>query len=405
MHIGFLTPEYPNSLRPDGGLGNYIRKISVELISRGHKVTVFVLSQENKCWEDQGIQLYQIKRWKFYWRLMKLPLLSTWLPFLEQWINNKRLERFVLRIHRTTPVDILQTSNYRALGYTLCNNGLLPLVCRCSYYRQILYAANGHHRTFVETIEDWFETSIVVNANAAFAPSSLIANLFAQFEGIRPKVLHSPVNLPAVTSDTTIYQQNLGGKRYLLFFGTLMGVKGVDVLVDALPPLFQAHSDLYIAFIGKNGPVPGNETALDLIHRTLIQYENHIFYHSSLQSSQLYPIIHNSIGVVIPSRVDNYPNTCLEALALGVPVIGTYDSSLEEIIEDGKTGFLAKNNDPESLYESVERLINLKEDELLKMKENIRIAVDSFVAEDRVGQLIEFYKETIANFDYEGKNK
>jgi predicted membrane GTPase involved in stress response len=35
----------------------------------------------------------------------------------------------------------------------------------------------------------------------------------------------------------------------------------------------------------------------------------------------------------MPSRVDNYPNACLEALSLGVPVIGTYDSSLDEMIE------------------------------------------------------------------------
>jgi glycosyltransferase involved in cell wall biosynthesis len=46
--------------------------------------------------------------------------------------------------------------------------------------------------------------------------------------------------------------------------------------------------------------------------------------------------------VVTPSRVDNCPNTCLEAQALGKIVIGTRQSSLEELVDHGVTGFLAE---------------------------------------------------------------
>ncbi len=405
MHIGFLTPEYPDSQRPDGGLGNYIRKIALELLSHGNEVTVFVLSSENKSWDDQGINIFQIKSFRFHWRLRKITSLSAILCLIEQWINSNRLKSFVLIAHSRRKIDLLQTSNYLAPGYALCQNGLIPLVCRCSSYMPSLRAANGQRRTFKNTIEDWREISIMLKAEVAFAPSEFVVKLYERFEGFRPRVIRTPVVLPSVTQDENIYDEFLKRKKYLLCFGTLMGVKGTDLLIKIAPRMLENFPDLNLAFVGGNGPIPSGGNAVELIQSELGAFTTRVYYHSPLQRSQLYPIIQNAFGVVMPSRVDNYPNACLEAFALGVPVIGTYESSLEEIIIDGKTGFLARNNDPESLYEAVERLINLKEYEILKMKENIRITMDSFLAEDRVGQLIELYKETIANFDPKAMKK
>ena len=104
----------------------------------------------------------------------------------------------------------------------------------------------------------------------------------------------------------------------------------------------------------------------------------------------------------MPSRIDNYPNACLEALLNGVPVIGTFDSSLDEMIVDGETGFLAKNDDPSSLCDAIMRLLSLSPWQRKEMQERILKSVEAINAEDRVGQLIAYYRETIADFQSDG---
>ena len=60
-----------------------------------------------------------------------------------------------------------------------------------------------------------------------------------------------------------------------------------------------------------------------------------------------------------------------EAQALGVPVVGTRDSSLDEMIVEGETGYLAENGDGESLCAAIERLLGQTEGERERMKEAI----------------------------------
>ena len=54
---------------------------------------------------------------------------------------------------------------------------------------------------------------------------------------------------------------------------------------------------------------------------------------------------HRADVVVLPSLKEGFGMTLTEAGACGLPVIGNNHSSIREIIQDGRTGFLAKTND------------------------------------------------------------
>ena len=56
--------------------------------------------------------------------------------------------------------------------------------------------------------------------------------------------------------------------------------------------------------------------------------------------------------VVVPSRWDNYPYTCMEAMASGVPVLATRAGGMAEMIESGTSGWLVDSADPASLQET-----------------------------------------------------
>jgi glycosyltransferase involved in cell wall biosynthesis len=398
MHLAFLTPEYPNPKRPEGGLGNYIRKISLELIQRGHRVTIFVLGSKQADVLDQGIELHYIKQARFHWRFHRIKFLRTWLELIQQLSDAKRLKKRVLRTDGTK-IDLLQTPNYKTPGIFLCHNKIFPVVCRCSSYQPLLRSANGHQRSLSEAIGDWLEARQLIEADAVFSPSEFIAGVYERFEGVKTVLIRTPVDIAPVEQDTLVYKQHLEGKPYLLFFGALNGVKGVDVLIQALPDVLLAHKNLIVVFIGRNDLLPDGRRAVNAIQKDLADFFQHrVFYFPSKPRSQLYPIISHALGVLMPSRVDNYPNACLEALSLGVPVIGTYGSSLEEMIEDGKTGFLAKNGDSLSLQEAIEKLLLLTSDQKSEIIRNIRAEIDQIQAEDRISHLIYFYQRVINDY-------
>lgn len=400
MHIAFLTPEYPDLSKPEGGLGNYIRKVGLDLIQRGHSVTVIILAQKVCSKIDQGIQLQFIKRMKFHWRFHEINGLHPWLDLIEQLINARRIKRGVLVKNKQERIDILQTSNYKTPGIYLCENRCFPIVCRCSSYQPLLRSANGSRRSLPEAIADWLEARQLIEADAAFSPSELIARTYERFEAVSPVVIRTPVDMSQVKNDPSVYLKIGEDKKYLLYFGALNGVKGVDLLIQAIPGFLSADKDLSFILIGRNDPLPGGIKAFDSLQNNLKEYmdEQRVIYLASLPKSQLFPIIEHALGVVMPSRVDNYPNACLEAFSLGVPVVGTSDSSLDEIIEDGKTGYLAKNDNPTSLEEAINRLLIQSPMERAEMIENIHQRIDEIRKEDRVGELLQFFQNVIAEF-------
>jgi glycosyltransferase involved in cell wall biosynthesis len=60
--------------------------------------------------------------------------------------------------------------------------------------------------------------------------------------------------------------------------------------------------------------------------------------------------------LVQPSRADNLPLAILEAMAAGLPVVGTRVGGIPELVADGETGFVVDAESPTALAEALERV-------------------------------------------------
>lgn len=404
MHIGFLTTEYPSTGQPFGGIANYTQRVSRYLVQRGHTVSVIVLSQRTSQWIDQGVEIYEVEN------TIPLPIRAldrvshmfkrhpfkhispAWLQ-----INAARIvEREVWRIHKRNPFDIIQTPNYKTPGLTLAGNKLIPIICRMSSYTPLWRASNNIKRTFADALTDWLEIKQLANSNKSYAPSKLLIEVMQRFESFSPALIRTPLDPDSIVVDTSYYDQHFRGKKYLLYFGSLRPMKGVDLLIDAISPILQLHPDLLTVFIG---PDYGNAMHIYAAAKgDLHKVSTQIRFEDPLPKHLLFPIIQNALFVVLPSRVDNLPNTCLEAQRLGKIIIATQNSSLDEMIVDGETGFLARNGDVHSLKATIERALALSPEEKQVIEDNVLTHVKNIMIEDRVAILEQFYQDAVTEF-------
>ncbi|EFA68198.1 glycosyltransferase family 4 protein [Cylindrospermopsis raciborskii] len=172
-------------------------------------------------------------------------------------------------------------------------------------------------------------------------PSQWLADCVA-----KSHLMHNwPVKVIPYAIDTKIWQpfdKNLARKLLdlptdvpLLLFGAVGGDrdprKGFDLLRSALNLLRGQFAGLELVVFGKLEP----REPIDLGFP--IQYTGHL--HDDLSLRILYSA---ADAMVIPSRQDNLPNTGLEAHACATPVIAFNIGGLPDIVEHGKTGYLAK---------------------------------------------------------------
>jgi glycosyltransferase involved in cell wall biosynthesis len=245
---------------------------------------------------------------------------------------------------------------------------------------------------------DWFEIKQVVDADASFAPSQLIAEAFARLEGVRPAVIRSPDELELPEIDRSFFEKNRPALPFLLYFGQLSRIKGVDVLARAAGRVLARHPQLAVVFIGRDDGLPNGTTCREYILAQCSGSTDRVRVLEPLPKERLFAFVEEALGVVLPSRVDNFPNACLEAQLLGRPVVGTYGSSLDEMIVDGQTGFLSANADDADLERAIERLLAMDADQRAAMRRALAKEVARRRAEDYVGELIEFYASVVDNF-------
>ena len=69
---------------------------------------------------------------------------------------------------------------------------------------------------------------------------------------------------------------------------------------------------------------------------------SHIFFHPS--------------ELMADSNQEGIPNSMLEAMSSGLPVVATYHGGIPEAVENGRTGLLVPEKDPRALCEALRQL-------------------------------------------------
>lgn len=146
----------------------------------------------------------------------------------------------------------------------------------------------------------------------------------------------------------------VGGIPRLLFVGAVSRRKGVDVLIEALS-LWSHDGGLFrVCVLGAEESLGERSELLDLCCERLLG--DRFDFQERLEGEAYFHLLRMSDIFVLPSRNENYPMALCEAMALGLPVIGTSIGGVSDLIIDNQSGLLIPPGDPAALARAVSRL-------------------------------------------------
>lgn len=190
------------------------------------------------------------------------------------------------------------------------------------------------------------------------------------------------------------------------FVGRIVGDKGINELVEAFTKLEDKYGKVRLILVGRS------ENNLDPVReltQNRIKANNNIILAGQKFGDELLEEYAKADCFVMPSYREGFPNTVLEAGAMGLPQIVTDINGSNEIIISTSNknsnsidrlkicdnGIIVPSKDAESLYQAMEKMLT---DETMrkKMAGNARRMIETRFEKSFVqGCQIQFYKEIL----------
>ena len=150
-------------------------------------------------------------------------------------------------------------------------------------------------------------------------------------------------------------------RREVLFIGRIIRAKGIPELLEAFLRVKQQIPAAKLSLVG-DGPMVSDV-------RTFARengLREAITLHGLVPNHDLPPLIIGadvlvSPSIATPTWAEQVGMVNIQSMACGTPVVSTNSGAIAEFVEDGQTGILVKECDPESLAQAIVRVITDKE--------------------------------------------
>jgi glycosyltransferase involved in cell wall biosynthesis len=290
--------------------------------------------------------VYQRGRFRYHWLLGGLSV-GVRHKIASMWFNISK----GLQIYRERPYDCVITYSHMATG--LCGVVLKmltgsKLIVEITTSPDLSYAAEQRNPALRERIMGWYSYLCLHICLWACDRAQLRApGLIAQYRMLR-KV---PVSVLAGFVPVSLIPCHVeGDEQSILLVGAPWYLKGVDLLIQA----FQSLS----------GDFPGVKLKLlgyfpDAEHlEALTAGSKQIEILKARPNPEVLELISKATIFALPSRCEGTPRVVIEAMASGLPVIGSDVGGIPYLIRNGQNGFLVPLGDVSALEARLRQLLS-----------------------------------------------
>lgn len=134
--------------------------------------------------------------------------------------------------------------------------------------------------------------------------------------------------------------------RRVAMVACLREEKRIDVLIAAVPRILERHPDAEFMIVGEGQCRAGlTAQAQSLGVADRVRFLGH--------RDDVPAVLAEADLFVLPSRSEAFPNSVMEAMAAGLPVVGSAVGGIPELVDDGRTGYLVPPGEPGPLADAL----------------------------------------------------
>jgi glycosyltransferase involved in cell wall biosynthesis len=275
----------------------------------------------------------------------------------------------------------------------------VPIVIHLHTPTEFVLTANGWaddlaaHAPVIE-----LERAVIRAADAWLSPSRFLARIAESHYELDADAV-DVIPYPMGDADVIHRDEHTWRDGTIYYAGRLEPRKGVLEWVDAATSIAQDRP-AHFTFIGRDTwPAcrPGGSVRAAMLARVPRRLRRQVRFVDAVARPRLVGHLAGARMAVVPSRWENFPNTCIEAMASGLPVLVSPSGGMAEMVEDGRTGWIAAGSDARSLETTLRRALATPPSILASMgaaaATSIRALCDS---REIVRRQIEFRRRIVA---------
>jgi len=371
----YYLPEYSGSAKQ---ATNLIKELSKKGVS-----SFVIAAQLEASWPRyeslDGIEIFRVPVMK------KNPLLSFW-KGAAKILWKKRREYDIVHSHGMNPVH----------GFPLFFGKLLgkPTLGKLTIANSdINFNSQGRlfgrlHRYFLRFVDRYIAISSVLVEELKHSGLNPDKCMYIP-NGVNTEIFYP--NNEKQSKEISVLPTNNENDIKVLYVGVIDKRKGLDNLLPAFKSLAEQYPQSVLFLVGpKNredyydhfyNSMKEITADLEKQHRVVfIKYTDNIV--SCYRAADVF---------VLPSRQEGMPNVILEAMACGLPVIGTNISGSEDLIENQINGYLVNCEDQNALAKALQNLLSNKEKRDKMGQESIKRIEKKYALYHIADKYIELY--------------
>jgi glycosyltransferase involved in cell wall biosynthesis len=183
--------------------------------------------------------------------------------------------------------------------------------------------------------------------------------------------------LPGEVTPIRLADRPSDGPVQIVFLGAVGYRKGVDQLIEAAALLAEQSSQPFVVAIA--GPPDDRHELEDLQQRTRqLGADRYVHFVGPVAAQHKGWLLADADIFVLPSRAEGFPNSLLEAMAAGLPVVVSDRGAMPEIVAEGVGGLIVDAERPDRLAAALKDLIDSPQLRLTMGRYNRAIAEQDY---------------------------
>ncbi len=371
-HIVITTRELAG-YNLSGGIGVYVDVHADWLVHQGYQVTVLTTAEFQDNHEDMVLPPQRS------YRILPLQVSEGFRTIQHNFSYTVYLK--LKSLHAIQPIDLVEFPDYGGEGYfsikakrllgefsdvRLWVHGHMTLhLCDSlneeppSIYRQAIYNIEQYCLTYADGVS---------------VPSADLGALYQKDVDRTYHIMRHPI--PTFPDHTAVPQslRSDTGVR-VLYVGRLEHRKGIDLLVKAMVRQLSHRPNVSLRLIGADTWWKDGSYRAYLMSLIPSQYQYAFEFMGPLSREKLSGEYAGADIVVFPSRFENWPNVCLEAMSFGKPIIASKFGGMREMLEGG-AGWIIDPFDSTEFDQALDRLVTDSE-QRDQLAQKVRVKIET----------------------------